>query len=189
VNPYHRWYCRSARWGRALDERLLPWVLGARVGLGDDVLEVGPGPGLTTDRLRARAERVTAVEVDPALAAALRERSRGTNVDVVTADATELPLPAGRFSAAVSLTMLHHLPSPAHQDRLLREVRRVLRPGGLFVGSDSTPSLAFRLAHVGDTMVPVDPAGWAARLTAAGFVDPKVDAVPGAFRFRARCPE
>jgi SAM-dependent methyltransferase len=163
----------------------MPWVLGA-IDLGDDVLEIGPGPGLTTELLRARAPHLTAVEIDPVLASTVA--SKFPDVDVVNADATELPLPDGRFSAAVSLTMLHHVPSADLQDRLLGEVCRVLRPGGLFVGSDSTVSFLFRLAHLFDTMVVVDPDAFSGRLARAGFDEVKVSAVPGAFRFLARRP-
>lgn len=184
MNRVHRWYCRSDRWRRTVTDALAPWVL-RDATLGADVLEVGAGPGLVTDVLRARAARVTAVEIEPALATALAARLRGTNVDVVQADATALPLPDGRFSAAVCCTMLHHVPSAALQDRLLAEVRRVLRPGGLFVGSDSRTSAAFRLVHLFDTLVPVDPDGFAARLRAAGFRDVVVRAHARAFRFRA----
>jgi ubiquinone/menaquinone biosynthesis C-methylase UbiE len=161
----------------------MPWVLGS-TDLGDDVLEIGPGPGLTTELLRARAPHLTAVEIDPVLASTVA--SKFPDVQVVNADATELPLPDGRFSAAVSLTMLHHVPSAELQDRLLGEVCRVLRPGGLFVGSDSRVSTLFRLAHLFDTMVVVDPDAFSGRLARAGFDEVKVNAVPGAFRFRAQ---
>ncbi len=166
-------------------EKLLPWVLAA-ADLGDALLEVGPGPGLTTDVLRARAARLTSIEIDPALARALRARTRGTNVTVVEGDATALPFADASFSGAVACTMLHHVPSAAMQDRLLREVRRVLRPGALFVGSDGTPTVLFRLAHLFDTMVVVEPRTFARRLAAAGFREPSVETAPGAFRFRAR---
>jgi len=184
MNRLHRWYCRSDHWRRTVAGTLAPWVL-ADAALGDDVLEVGAGPGLVTDVLRARAARVTAVEIDPGLAAALANRLRGGNVDVVQADATALPLPDARFSAAVCCTMLHHVPSPALQDRLLAEVRRVLRPGGVFVGSDSRTSTAFRLVHLFDTLVPVEPRDFAGRLRAAGFRDVVVREHARAFRFRA----
>ena len=62
----------------------------------------------------------------------------------------------------------------------------MLRPGAWFVGSDSTPSALFRLAHLFDTMTLVDPDGFAERLRRAGFHDVRVDRGPGAFRFRAR---
>lgn len=183
MNRLHRYFCRSPKYQEKLEHGLMPWVLGS-AELGDDVLEIGPGPGLTTELLRARTTRLTAVEIDPVLASMVA--SRFPDVEVVNADATELPLPDGRFSGAVSLTMLHHVPSVELQDRLLGEVHRVLRPGGLFVGSDSRESTLFRLAHLFDTMVIVDPDGLPERLARAGFSDVKVDAVKGAFRFRAR---
>jgi SAM-dependent methyltransferase len=186
MNTFHRWYCRSATWRDTVRERLLPWVL-AGIDLGADVLEVGPGPGLTTDVLAERVPRLTCVEKDPALAAALARRA-GAGVEVVEGDATDLQFPAGRFSGAVSCTMLHHVPSAALQDRLLAEVARVLAPGAWLVGSDSLGSLLFRIAHFGDTMVLVDPDSLGARLERAGFTDVRVDRVDRSFRFRARRP-
>jgi SAM-dependent methyltransferase len=166
MNRLHRWLCRSAAWKRALERTLLPWALDG-VALGDDVLEIGPGPGLTTDLLRARVARMTALEIDARLATALSRRLAGSNVRVVEGDATRMPFDDGAFSSVVSLTMLHHVPSPALQDRVFGQAFRVLRPGGVFAGTDSTPSLAFRLLHVGDTMVTVDPGALAARHEAA----------------------
>jgi SAM-dependent methyltransferase len=184
MNRFHRWYCRTSHWQRTVEERLLPWVL-AGAELGPDVLEIGPGPGLTTDSLARRVPRLTALEIDPALAAALRRR-HGPAVRVLEGDATAMPFADASFSGAVACTMLHHVPSAVAQDRLLAEVRRVLRPGGVFAGSDSTSSLLFRLAHVRDTMQLVDPAGFAGRLARAGFRNPDVRIARGAFRFRAR---
>lgn len=153
--------------------------------LGPEVLEVGPGPGLTTDILAGKADRVTAVEIDPRLAEQLRARTAASNVVVRTADATRLPFGDETFSAAVCFTMLHHVPSAALQDQLLAEVFRVLRPGAMFAGSDSTSSILFRAAHLRDTMVLVDPGRLGARLQHAGFADVQVDCGKAAFRFRA----
>ena len=187
MNRVHRWFCRSSMWRRTLEERLLPWVLG-EADLGDEVLEVGPGPGLATDVLRRRTARLTAIEIDTALAESLRARTRGTNVSVTHGDATEMPFEDARFSAAVCFTMLHHVPSPALQDRLLKEVRRVLRPGAPFLGSDSVSSRTFEMLHWRDTLVPVDPDTFGERLEAAGFTDVAVRRAPRTFRFRARRP-
>jgi SAM-dependent methyltransferase len=74
------------------------------------------------------------------------------------------------------------------QDRLLAEVCRCLRPGGLLVGSDTLPSLRFRLYHLADTMVVVDPDRLPGRLEAAGFEEPLVATRAGRLRFRARRP-
>jgi len=183
MNRFHRWYCRTDRWRRTVREDLMPWVL-RDADLGARVLEVGPGPGLTTDVLRTRVPALTALEIDPALAAALRARTTGSNVTVVEGDGTAMPFPDATFTGAVSCTMLHHVPSTDLQDRLLAEVHRVLRPGATFVGSDSTTSLMFRLAHLFDTMVLVDPDAFGERLERAGFRDVAVRRANGAFRFR-----
>jgi hypothetical protein len=75
---------------------------------------------------------------------------------------------------------------------LLRELRRVLRPGGVLIGVDSIESPEWWTLHVGDTCVPVDPDTLAERLASAGFVDIEVQrATPEParrFRFAARAP-
>jgi SAM-dependent methyltransferase len=185
VNLLHRWYCGSRRWAAVVEGSLLPWVLDG-VELGPRLLEVGPGPGLTTDVLRHRAASLTALELDPALAARLGRRLRGTGVRVVRGDGAALPFRDGSFDAAAVLTMLHHVPSAELQDRVLAEVGRCLRPGGMLVGSDTLPSLRFRLYHLADTMVVVDPGGLPDRLRRAGFEEASVTTRANRLRFRAR---
>jgi SAM-dependent methyltransferase len=187
MNKVHRWLCASSVWRHEVERSILPWTLDG-VQLGPHLLEIGPGPGLTTDALSTRIRWVTALEFDTRLATALGARLAGTNVVVVTGDGAAMPFGAGAFSAAVSFTMLHHVPSHERQDRLFAEVARVLEPGGWFAGSDSTPTIAFRLLHIGDTMVTVDPDTLAGRLEAAGLVDVRVDRRRGRFRFTARKP-
>jgi SAM-dependent methyltransferase len=187
MNSFHRWFCRTSIWKKALANEIIPWAL-KEVELGDDVLEVGPGPGMTTDILRDRLPRLTSIEIDSRLAGPLKDRLQGTNVKVVEGDGTAMPFADGSFSGAVSFTMLHHVPSAALQDRLLAEVYRVLKPGGVFAGSDSRWSVGFHLIHLWDTMVIVEPETFAARLEAAGFTDVSVKMAKQAFRFRARRP-
>ena len=135
-----------------------------------------PGLGVTTDLLRARARWLTAVELDTALAETLADRLAGTNVEVVNADATNMPFEADRFSGAVCLTMLHHVPSAALQDRLFAEVARVLRPGATLLGSDSIEAPEVRAGHDDDIFVPVDPDQLAVIASlAAGFQQPEVE--------------
>ena len=97
-----------------------------------------------------------------------------------------MSLPDAAFDGAVSLTMLHHVPSVALQDRLLAEVARVLRPGAVFGGIDSLASPFLRLIHVFDTMVSVEPHTFGARLETAGFTDVEIEVRSRDFRFRAR---
>jgi hypothetical protein len=84
--------------------------------------------------------------------------------------------------------MLHHIPSPQLQDRLLAEVCRVLRPGGVFAGSDSTASILLRLAHLGDTLVLINPDRFASRLQAAGFTNARIQHGNRQFGFQATRP-
>ena len=186
MNAYHRWLCQSASWKASL-QQLLPWTL-AGLELGDHLLEVGPGPGLTTDLLRSRVPQMTALEVDPRLADSLKQRMANTNVRVVQGDATNIQIEDKTFSAAVSLTMLHHIPSAELQDKLLSEVYRVLRPRGVFAGLDSTLNMRFRLIHIGDTMVVVDPDTFAARLELVGFTNILIEKSKRRFRFQAIRP-
>lgn len=187
MNRIHRWICSSNRWKRILESEVFPRLF-ASVDLGKSVLEIGPGPGLTTELLRFRCERLTCLELNPVFADPLRKRMQNTNVTVVEGDATNMPFADGEFTAAVSLTMLHHVPTPTLQDRLLGEVRRVLRPGAEFVGMDATDTWSLRLMHWGDTLVPIDPAHLESRLRRAGFGNVLIEAEKRAFRFSAQRP-
>jgi len=185
MNLMHRKLCASRHWARTVADTLPGWLAG--IDLGEDVLEIGPGFGATTRVLVDRVPRLTALEIDEASARDLRAEFDG-RVAVVHGDGGSMPFPDGRFSSVVCFTMLHHVPSTHAQDRLFAEARRVLRPGGLFRGVDSQPSLAFRLLHLGDTMVVVDPTTLSGRLADAGFGSPKVHVGAGRLLFLARVP-
>jgi SAM-dependent methyltransferase len=185
VNDNHK-QCGGDEWRAVVRDSILPWALGD-LDLGDDVLEVGPGYGATTDVLAESVPRLTAVEIDDKLAAKLVERFAGkSSVDVVRGDATALRFPDARFSGAASFTMLHHVPTAALQDLLFAEVGRVLRPGGVFVAGDSLASPELEALHGGDTYNPVDPEDLAPRLEAAGFSEVEVKTNPFGWAARAR---
>lgn len=187
MNILHRRLCSSSRWKHIVETHILPWTLDG-LELGSNVLEVGPAYGATTDLLQDRVERLTCVEIDPALAEKLRRRTAGQNVTVLCESATEMSLPDEAFDGVVCFTMLHHVPSQALQDQLFAKVARVLRPGGIFAGTDSRYSRVFSLLHIFDTMVVVDPFILPDRLRAVGFEDIHVDVHSNRFRFRARKP-
>lgn len=173
MNEAHR-HCGSDEWREVVRASILPWALDD-VDLGDDVLEVGPGYGATTDVVAQAVSRLTAVEIDPELAAMLTERFAAMpHVTVTVGDATRLAMPDARFSGAVSFTMLHHVPTADLQDRVFAEIARVLREGGVFVAGDSLASPELEAHHEGDTYNPVDPGTLVSRLHEAGFVDPHV---------------
>jgi len=185
MNETHLQYLASDDWAAKLDADLLPWI--ERVAdLGDDVLEVGPGPGLTTDILRRRAEKVTAIEFDHALAVTLADRLRGTSVDVIEGDAGAMDFDSDRFSAVTAFSVLHHIPTAAEQDRVLAEMLRVLAPGGGLFATDARDIDFIRDAHHDDTFVPLPAGTLVARLETIGFSDVQLEIADYELRVSAR---
>ncbi|HEY1827376.1 MAG TPA: class I SAM-dependent methyltransferase [Acidimicrobiales bacterium] len=173
MNEGHLEFCASEDWRRLLHDMILPTAL-AGVDLGSEVLEIGPGPGFTTDVLKDRTQSLTAVEIDQALADALMARLAGTNVLVLVGDATALEFPDAHFSGAASFNMLHHIPTVHAQQQALREVARVLQPGGVLIATDSGYSAGTHLFHEGDTYNPIEGEAVEKRLLAAGFASVEV---------------
>lgn len=186
MNLCHRLCCNSDRWAKEVEGRLLPWVL-ADVELGDNTLEIGPGYGAFLRVLVDKTPKLTAVEIDTPMAQRL-QRLYGERARIINGDGTATGLPGDEFSSVVSFTMLHHVPTTDLQDRLFTEAFRVLRPGGVFAGSDSVTSLPFRILHFRDTCNPVSPEALPDRLRAAGFHDIDVDVRHGAQRWHAVKP-
>ena len=108
---------------------------------GERVLDAGCGPGYLT-RLAAAAVRPggTALGIDPS-PSVIRYAQRVTAQDGCTFElgvAEALDLPDGSFDLVLSSLMLHHLPDDL-QPQALREMLRVLRPGGRLVIADFRP--------------------------------------------------
>jgi SAM-dependent methyltransferase len=183
MNLVHRLRCSSNGWAKEVEHHLLPTVL-ADVDLGDNTLEIGPGYGAFLRLLVDRTPRLTAVEIDTPMAERL-QRLYGDRARIINGDGTDTGLPDNEFSSVVSFTMLHHVPTAELQDRLFAEAHRVLRPGGVFAGSDAVPSLMFQILHFRDTWNPVRPETLPDRLRAAGFHDVDVEVRAGRQRWRA----
>lgn len=157
MNEHHRQLCPSEEWASFLEHEVLPAVT-ADVDLGSEMLEIGPGPGASTEWLRHRVGRLVAVEVDGDAADRLARRFADTNVEVRHGDAGALGDVDATYDAVGSFTMLHHVATLAEQRAILAEAVRVLRPGGVLVGSDSLASRGLHDFHVEDTYNPIEPA-------------------------------
>jgi ubiquinone/menaquinone biosynthesis C-methylase UbiE len=181
MNKFENWFCGSSIWRLVTERNLLPWILSG-YALGDHVLEVGAGPGATTDALLRRAARVTSVEYDSAHVVKLAERHKHKPVTVVQGDAATLPFPDHTFSSVVAVLVLHHLKSSEQQNAAFQEFHRVLRPGGMFFAFEIRDGWLQHAVHLHSTFVPVSPAAAFARLTVAGFSRIAVDIERRGFR-------
>jgi len=127
----------SFRW--IVDNSIRRWYMRpvlARVGIrpGERVLELGPGPGAFTIEAARRTEpggKLLAVDIQPAMIAAVKRKvsdSKLTNVETHIADASHLPVGKETVDRAFLVTVLPEIPD---RKRALKELRRVLKPGGV----------------------------------------------------------
>lgn len=168
MNENHARVCGGAEWAAFMQDELLPTLVGP-LDLGRDLLEIGPGPGATTEWLRGRVDRLVALELESDAADLLSARFPDGNVEVVVGDASAMRFADESFDSVGCFTMLHHVPTAAAQKRLFAQVLRVLRPGGVLVGSDSLASDRLHHFHEGDVYNPIDPSTLLAWLRYLGF--------------------
>jgi ubiquinone/menaquinone biosynthesis C-methylase UbiE len=186
MNENHARVCTSPEWAQHIQTDVLP-ALTRDADLGDEMLEIGPGPGAATEWLRHKVKRLTAIEINEEAAALLAERYAGTNVEIVVGTGTDLGYPDDTFDSVGAFTMLHHVPTAAQQNKILSEALRVLRPGGVLICSDSLASSGLHHFHADDTYNPVEPASVLGRLQTIGF-DKITVTVDGVLRFAASKP-
>ena len=96
------------------------------------VLEVGCGDGYGSSLLAKTANEVTAVDLFPKNVTAAAERYAGPNLRFLQMNATELAFEDETFDLVVSFQVIEHIPQ-ALLGRYVSEIRRVLKPGGVFI--------------------------------------------------------
>ena len=112
----------------------------SEAGPNDTVLDVACGGGLVVCAFAARVRRAEGIDITPAMleqARALAAEKGLTNVTWRQGDVLPLPYPDGAFTIAVSRFTFHHFQDPLG---VLREMRRVVAPGGRVVVVDSDAS-------------------------------------------------
>ena len=103
----------------------------AKLIAGREVLDVACGAGYGSALLARHARRVVGADISAETIAHAREAYAAVpNLEFRQADCAALPFPDGSFDAVVSFETIEHI---AVQEKFLDEVRRVLRPDGLFV--------------------------------------------------------
>ena len=126
----------------------------AGVGVGSRGLDLGCGQGWYLSALAGAGYRMHGLDYSVGqLKNAASSARRDATADAAPAalrlcqgDAQALPFPDGSFDFAYSINAFHHLPSQAAQERAIREIVRVLRPGGVFILHEiNTQNPVFRL--------------------------------------------
>ena len=188
---WRRLFFHKRYWIEWCDTRWLPELVDGRTRA---FLEIGGGLCYASALAKARAPqaRVVATDVSPRY---LRQHAvrvgdiLGTPADAYAAvDAEALPFDDGQFDAVYSQVVLYRLPDPA---RALSEIRRVLVPGGRYLGIERASPWAppfsrsearvmgVRSATGGLAERPVSYRGWQEVLRAAGLAATCLRAEPG----------
>lgn len=128
-----------ARWGRGFSrlnfrragecDAVLRWLAPAA---GERILDVGCGDGYYDWLISRTGARVTGIDLHEKRLAHARRRYGGDGADFLNLDAERADFPPGSFDKALSLCVLEHL---ADDERVMRNISRALKPGGLFVFS------------------------------------------------------
>jgi ubiquinone/menaquinone biosynthesis C-methylase UbiE len=127
--PVARWYEKNTR--KDLEEfRKVAGRLGALPPDGGDVLEVAPGPGfLAIEMARSGKLHVTGLDISKTFVELARKNAAqaGVRVDFRAGNASEMPFAENSFDLLVCRAAFKNFSEP---QKALREMRRVLRPGG-----------------------------------------------------------
>jgi ubiquinone/menaquinone biosynthesis C-methylase UbiE len=159
----------SMAFGRDGDGRLAAQLTG--VGPADRVVDVGCGSGAAVHQAALLGATVTGVDPTPLMLRLARVLGRGRGrVTFVTGTAESVPLPDRSATVAWSIASIHHWPD---LDGGIAEVRRILEPGGRFVGLERRVAPGGTgLATHGWTDAQAD--AFSELLRAAGFVEVSV---------------
>lgn len=139
---YHDWEAGTydEKWSISFDERCIRYardrferIAGPDRTFGD-ALEIGAGTGFFLLNLAQAgiAQRLSLSDISPGMVATAQRTAAalGREVDARVADAEALPFDDASFDLVVGHAVLHHIPDV---ELAVREVLRVLRPGGRFV--------------------------------------------------------
>lgn len=153
-------------------ERTAWTVLLLEIRPQDHVLEIGFGPGVGVQRAAALAAqgRVAGIDHSAAMVAEAMQRNRALvragRLELQHGSVAALPYPDDQFDKALAINSLRFWPQPVEN---LREVRRVLRPGGRLAITEQP------MGAGGDAEVPALRERLRAQLAEAGFREIRIE--------------
>jgi ubiquinone/menaquinone biosynthesis C-methylase UbiE len=120
-------------------------------GAAGDVLEIGAGTGINLPHYGPAVSTLTLTEPEPPMLQRLQRKvdERGMHATVLRAPAEDLPFESDSFDVAVSTLVLCGV---GDQPRTLRELHRVLKPGGTLLFLEHVRSDDAHLARLQDRM-------------------------------------
>ncbi len=121
----------------------------ALIGRGERILEVGYGSGTTFLELSSRFDEISGMDMHdygPSIKRLFVQE--GINMHLVRGSILDPPYEDSYFDAVLAISILEHL-RPADQPRVMAQISRLLRPGGIFVvglpGVNSMMKMGFRM--------------------------------------------
>ncbi len=142
------------------------------------VADVGTGTGFVAAGLAARVGKVLGFDASPAMLEVARKNLAGLpNVELRQSAGDQLPLPDQALDAVFANMYLHHAPDPA---RAIRELARVLKPGGALCITDlDTHTHTWQREQMADLWLGFDREDIRRWFAAAGLKDVEVTCAEG----------
>lgn len=137
------------------NEHMARYAYARQFCLGKRVLDTGSGVGYGSHHLATAAAAVVGIDNDPQTVEYARAHFSGANTAYLVADCHRLPFEAATFDVVTSFELIEHL---ADAKLYLAEVRRVLKPDGIFVVS--TPNRTIYAEHRGGEANPFHIREW-----------------------------